>query len=496
MPALTEQQRVRFKAREALICKQARRDPVEFTRWVSRVEGGAAINPARVHAEWHKRLTDNDQVVIYAPVGHGKTNQITRWRVLWEIGCNPDIRIALCSATLELPTKALNDIRKDIEGEGPGSQWLHLIFPKLARRNWKVWQDNKISLQRQGNPTIGIYSPGTQILGSRLDLIIGDDLHDTRNTLTPEGRAKMHTWFTREVLSRDSPAGTRVWVLGHVWHEDDALHRLVREQGFASYKYSCYVENPDTGVREPLIPEIWTLDKLAKREKNLGPVSSKLMLFNELVDSGTGRIKREYFFECLRRGSTLGAKFATHWNPSDAPTVTGVDLGFGGGSLTCLFTVAVMPDMSLRILDVRSGDWTGPQKLEQMEYVHEKFGSILSVESNGAQKMLEEFASDMTALPIKSHHTGLNKYDMQFGVDSIATELCNKNWIIPCDDGMLPNNEISFWINECVAYSPDTHPGDRLMASWIAREGVRLSGLRRRQREVDDTFFDVDTLVR
>ncbi|PCJ22418.1 MAG: hypothetical protein COA94_09125 [Rickettsiales bacterium] len=493
---LHEDQRARFNARTALICKRARQCPVEFTRWVSRVEKGAAIEVAATHVKWHQHLDEHDRVVLFAPVGHGKSNQITRWRVLWEIGRNPDIRIAICSATKELPAKVLNDIRKDIDGEGPGSQWLRMIFPHLARINWQVWADDRISLVRQGNPTIATYSPGTQILGSRLDLIIADDLHDIKNTLTPLNREKVHRWFRTEVLSRDSPSGTRVWVLGHVWHEDDALHRLVREQEFKKFKYSCYVENEVSGAREPLIPEIWTLEKLALREKNLGPVSAKLMLFNELVDSGTGRIKREYFFECLRRGSTLGAKFATFWNPGDAPTVTGVDLGFGGGSLTCLFTVAVLPDMSLRVLDVRSGDWTGPQKIEQMEYVHQAFGSILCVESNGAQKMLEEFTTDMTALPIKGHHTGLNKHDMDFGVDSLATELANRKWIIPCDDELRPNNEIAFWINEAVAYSRDTHAGDRLMASWIAREGVRLSGFRRRASDRRDLIVDADTLVR
>ena len=493
---LNPDQRALFDAQTALICKRARRDPVEFIRWVARVERGKAIETAQIHRQWHQHLKDHDRFVLFAPVGHGKTNQITRWRVLWEIGNNPDIRIAICSATKELPTKVLNDIRKDIEGEGPGSQWLRLIFPHLARRNWQVWTDDRISLDRQGNPTIAIYSPGSQILGSRLDLIVADDLHDIRNTLTAENREKLHKWFRTEVLSRDAPSGTRVWVLGHVWHEDDALHRLIREQGFAHKKYSCYVKDEATGEDLPLIPEIWTLPKLRKREQNLGPISAKLMLHNQLVDSGTGRIKREYFFEGLKRGSTLGDEFATHWNPSDSPTITGVDLGFGGGSLTCLFTVTALPDMSLRILDIRSGDWTGPQKLEQMEYVHQAFGSILCVESNAAQKMLNEFASDLTALPVKSHFTGMNKHDMMFGVDSIATELVNKKWVIPCNEDMRPNSETLCWINECVAYSPDTHPGDRLMASWIAREGVRLSGFRRRAREYDDAFFEVDTLVR
>ena len=31
---------------------------------------------------------------------------------------------------------------------------------------------------------------------------------------------------------------------------------------------------------------------------------------------------------------------------------------------------------------------------------------------------------------------------------------------------------------EMLYYTPDSHTGDRLMASWFAREGVRLSAVR------------------
>ncbi len=451
-----------------------------------------------VAASHHNYLATRSYVVTH------NTNQITRWRVLWEIGRNPNIRIAIVSSSKELPTKALNGIKQDIDGGGAGSEWLKLIFPHLARRHWTVWRDDRLSLSRTGafnDPTISIFSPGTKILGSRFDLIIADDLHDIKNTLTPESRDKMHRWLTGEVFSRDNPAGTRFWVLGHVWHEDDCLHRLIRD-GFFYKKYSCYVEDPETGARVPLIPEMWSLAQLAARERRLGPINAKLMLHNELVDSGTGRIRREYFVECLRRGATLGARFATHWDPNDAPTVTGVDLGFGGGSLTVAFTAAVFPDGSRRILEIRSGDWTGPEMIDQLKDVHQKFGSYIVVESNGAQTLLEEFATDLTALPIKKHHTNMNKHDLRYGVEHVATELVNSKWIIPCTrsvsdvlgEEFQPNSEIAYWINECVAYSPDTHAGDRLMASWICREGIRKLGLN--SGKLPETHWDIDSLQR
>jgi hypothetical protein len=114
------------------------------------------------------------------------------------------------------------------------------------------------------------------------------------------------------------------------------------------------------------------------------------------------------------------------------------------------------------------------------------------VENNGAQTLLEDFASDLTALPIRGHTTGRNKHHQQFGVESIAIELANEKWIIPCDHDLRPNSEISSWISEAVGYSPDDHMGDRLSASWICREGIRVSPAAGWPMD----HFDFDTLQR
>src|SRR5690606_16944496 len=300
------------------------------------------------------------------------------------------------------------------------------IFPHLARRHWKIWSDDRLSLSRTdalAQPTISAYSPGKQILGSRFDIIVVDDIHDLKNTLTPEARDKMYKWLTGEVFSRDNPAGTRIWVIGHVWHEDDVLHRLAARPGFYSKLYKAYKIDEETGVEVAACPEVWTTEQLKKREANLGPMMSKIMLRNELIDTGAGRIKREYFKACLERRSTLGAGFASLWNPNDSPTFTGVELVFVVGALTSMFTATVLPDGTRRILEIRYGDWTGPEIIEQLKLVHMRFGSTIAVEGNGAQRMIEEFASELTALPINKHITGMNRHHIQFGVESLAIEL-------------------------------------------------------------------------
>jgi len=68
------------------------------------------------------------------------------------------------------------------------------------------------------------------------------------------------------------------------------------------------------------------------------------------------------------------------------------------------------------------------------------------------------------------------------GVESVFVELARGEWIIPSRptadgkklEGATP--EIREWITEMLAYSPERHTGDHLMASWFAKEGARLWG--------------------
>jgi hypothetical protein len=71
---------------------------------------------------------------------------------------------------------------------------------------------------------------------------------------------------------------------------------------------------------------------------------------------------------------------------------------------------------------------------------------------------------------VKGFTTGKNKPDPRYGVSSLATELEAGQWVLSPDEP-----ELVAWKAECMNYSPGTHTGDRLMASWFAREGSRLS---------------------
>ena len=84
-----------------------------------------------------------------------------------------------------------------------------------------------------------------------------------------------------------------------------------------------------------------------------------------------------------------------------------------------------------------------------------------------------------------------NKNHPQDGVEGIAAEMANSRWIIPCDTEGKPSPEIEAWIQEMLYYDPRGHTGDRLMASWFAREGSRRRFTHRLAVAYDESQADV-----
>ena len=442
------------------------------------------------------------------------SNHVTRWRLEWEMGRNPDIRIGVVSvAKSGVPAKFMGAIRGDIED----NKRLRLVFPRLrpAQGAQRLWSAGGINVQRgqvMPDPTLQTFGLYGKILGSRLDLIVLDDVCNLENTLTQQSRDKMWDWLSGEVFSRLPPDGSgRVWSVGHVWDHDDVMERMRKLPGWHHRKYSAWVPREDNPREErPLIPELWSRDRLARREAELGPIMGSLMLRNQVPDRSAGRIRLEWFGPCLQRGEGMG--FLSQWNPADAPVYTGVDVATGeGNDKTCAITAVVLPDGSRRIIDIRTGDWTGPQIIEELKDISHRYGSQIAVESNAAQRFLHQFASDLACMALVKHETGVNKRSEHFGVEALGMEISQGKWAIPSTMDGVPErhdretdpaapSELAMAIRELVAYTPDrkVHTGDRAMAWWILRERIRQSsaGTGYTADELTDDMLDWDQLVR
>lgn len=466
MQALTRQRR----ARAAL----AATDVNTFVPFILRdEETGNPIAQAPYHEDLQNMVDAYDRSVIWGHVELGKTQQVSVARPLFELGRNPDTRIVIVQATATQAKKIVRTVGEHIER----NKWLRMVFPDLKPSS--PWNTDQLTVERSS----GIVQPSLQaigahgnILGARIDLLILDDILTLENTRTSGRRNDIYHWFKSTLLGRMTP-NSRVIFLGNAWHPDDAMHRLARE-GWANRKFP--VRNATTGASN--WPERWPEDRIASKAREFGPVEAARQLDCLARSEDAARFKREWIDWCLNRGKGVDTPFQLSELPAGCHTFTGVDLGVKKGlhnDLTVLFTVMVHPDASIQVVNIDSGKWSAPDIVSKIFETHVRYKSRILVEDNGAQDFIRQFAKHLnTTIPVypfNTRGTGKvgNKNHPQYGVEGIAAEMADCRWIIPCRDDLSTSPEIEAWIQEMLYYDPVGHTGDRLMASWFAREGSR-----------------------
>jgi hypothetical protein len=148
-----------------------------------------------------------------------------------------------------------------------------------------------------------------------------------------------------------------------------------------------------------------------------------------------------------------------------------------GADLTVFFTILVHPNGDREVLNLESGRMAGPDIVNKIREVHHRYQGIVFVENNAAQDFILQFTRYGSAVPVRPFTTGRNKAHPEFGVESMAAEMAGGKWIIPNVNGKM-HPELDAWVNEMLYYDPRSHTGDRLMASWFAREAARQGNIR------------------
>jgi len=452
-------QPARTAALHELAVRLARRDFPSFFKYVF------GLAPAAHHRKWMAAVEQYDRAVILAPIEHGKTTVLSIAFPLWVLGNNPNARIGLVSETHSQAARPLAAIREHIIQ----NKRLHEVFPclKPAGGAREKWTDSEILVERpslEKDPSIialGVLGP---LLGSRLDLAILDDVVGWDNSLTAAQRGKLVDWFRSTLVGR-IVAGGKVIVVGTPWHPADLLHVL---GGSGEYQL---LRDPALGEDgKPLWPEAWPVERLEQRRREIGEVEFSRQMLLRPVSDATSRFKADWIERAFQSARDMGAVLVESYSGPNR-TFTGVDLGVGEGlqhDESAIFTIALLPDGRRQVLNIESGRWQGPELLERLRATAQRYGSRLRVESNAAQAYLVHFLRD-AGVGVDAHTTGRNKHDPQFGVESLAVEFERGQWIVP-DAPMT-----KAWVRELLAYNPAGHTGDRVMASWLAREALRTA---------------------
>ena len=472
----------------------ARVDPAEFCAFVLRDEKtGRPLKLAPAHYRMHELASKHDLLVMWAHVMLGKTTLISVGRVLWELGKDPSLRVAIVSNTKDLATKIVRLLGQYIEK----SEELHEVFPLLQPTTDPSlpWRALALTVNRKGvggkDPSVQAAGMHGNIIGSRVDLAILDDYLDEENTKTPVPREDAHNWVKSALFSRLTPGAHRVWVVGNAFHPLDSMHRLAKEDGFVQERFPVIDRQDNLSW-----PEKWPRDAIEKARVLFGPLEAARKLFCVPRDDESARFKKEWLDRCFTNGNgkqlfktaeaflrTGEARTNGSLNGALRPVrfFTGVDLAVQSketADYTVFFTIAVFDTDGLlgvrRVLSVESGHWSGPETIKKIEDHNQRYGSVQVIENNAAQDFILQFAGGMTKATIRPFTTGRQKAHPEFGVESLAAEFAAGRWVIPNDGGKMPP-EIVKWIDGLLEYEPPpTHTSDHLMASYFAREGAAL----------------------
>lgn len=424
------------------------------------------------HWEWQSAAFIHDRLNIIAPIEHGKTEQMTFARTAWEIGCDPSLRHVLVQNTADQAVKTARAIRELIESNAD----YHRVFPHVTPGY--PWTDRAFTVARPNmadrNPTLqatGLYGP---ILGARVDRAKFDDIEDFESTRTPKARRKTQEWLRITVLSRLTRRA-RLINVETAWHPEDLAHTF-RKDGMPTIVHR--IRRIDGSY---LWQSRWDTERERKKRRELGPLAAARMLDAIARADELGRFKEAWVQKALKNGE--GKPFYPSVRPDNGSTiVVGVDLAVGRGEdhdLTAFATVLADAKGRRYLLNMESGRWSGPDIVARIIQHSRRYpGAIILVENNGAQDYIRQFAADEVA-SIVPYTTGASKADPRFGVEAIATELWNGAWTIPCDsvsDGQPmtidAHPEVMGLLEDMFDYTPSGHTGDRLMALFLAREGL------------------------
>lgn len=495
-------------ASDAQLVLAARRDPNVFVAACGRVEGGRYVGrQAGAHAMWQRHLTVSGETVaqsiaaVLVGIGSGKSNQVTRWRLEWELGTNPNLRTAILSATTGLPEKVLAGIKGDIES----NPWTQAVFPHLrpgTRPGQRKWDESAIHVEREDNlpdPSLQVYGLTSKVLGARIDLLMIDDLLNLENTLTPYMRQRVWDKIRAEYLSRRPPhTRSRVWLTGHVWTEDDAVAELCKLPGARVLRQGARVQRTREGKIitsadpawddalgwSPLIPELWTKDALERRYVELGWAAGHMLDNRFMRRTGQG-LPAEGLAAALERG--FGLHLQERWNPISTmcPVFVGVDLSTGEAEdKTVIVVVALMPGGDRRILWIESGMWDGPEIRDRLIMINKRYSpTVIAVEANAQQRYIRQFLGEAHVAPVSDHTTGRGLKGIAWTLKSLALELTpgSCRWQLPkTRDRLAARQELApadadvrELLSDAINFSPDRHPGDHLMAWWIAWLQIR-----------------------
>jgi hypothetical protein len=193
--------------------RQSRRDPNHFVSFCFTDPNGEPLRQGEIHRDLQAFLTQNRKAIVELPRDHGKSTQVCA-RVIWELGCDPSLRIKIVCGSDALAAERGRFVRQAIGN----NRAVRLVFPQL--KAGRPWSDTRFTIERPANvigPSVTAVGVGAASTGARTDLLICDDIVDVKSLASRAERERIKNHFRENLMNQLEPDG-RFWGLCTPWH--------------------------------------------------------------------------------------------------------------------------------------------------------------------------------------------------------------------------------------------------------------------------------------
>jgi hypothetical protein len=476
--------------------------------WVDLVEGK---EPRFIHSSMTYEQAATNRLLINVPPEHAKSTVLTINYVTYRLCIDPNVRIIIVSKTQGMARKFLSAIKTRLSH--PNWTKMQVSFGPNGgyKADSPTWSADMIYLgagrdSGEKDPTVQALGFGSQIYGARADLIILDDVVMNANAHEWE---KQIEWLQKEVITRLGRHGKLLIVGTRVAPID--LYKMIRDGdqwtgGKSPFTYMSmpavleFDEDPknwktlwpwtdraegdkDEPNEQGLYPK-WDGPSLFTRRSEVAPSVWAMVYQQEDVQSDS-IFSPTIVSGCvngMRKRGPLRRDTPGHPQNIDSTyTIIGFDPAVTGRSAF----VAVSynrSDGKIYVLDCVNMVDPSPQKENALikEWVERFKPQEFRVEINAHQKyyaMDTELRNYLATYgcQLNSHFTGKNKWDVGFGVASMASLFGSTRDGRFQDNNIieLPSNEgsegLKSLVQQLIIWKPDTkNPTDCVMALWFA----------------------------
>jgi len=476
--------------------------------WVDLVE---AKEPRFIHPSMTYEQAATNRILINVPPEHAKSTVLTINYVTYRLCIDPNVRIIIVSKTQGMARKFLSAIKTRLSH--PNWTKMQVSFGPNGgyKADSPTWSADMIYLgagrdSGEKDPTVQALGFGSQIYGARADLIILDDVVMNANAHEWE---KQIEWLQKEVITRLGRHGKLLIVGTRVAPID--LYKMIRDGeqwtgGKTPFTYMSmpavleFDEDPekwktlwpwtdraegekDEPNEQGLYPK-WDGPSLFTRRSEVAPSVWAMVYQQEDVQSDS-IFSPTIVAGCvngMRKRGPLRRDTPGHPQNIDSTyTIIGFDPAVTGRSAF----VAVSynrSDGKIYVLDCVNMVDPSPQKENALikEWVERFKPQEFRVEINAHQKYyamdteLRQYLATY-GCQLNSHFTGKNKWDVGFGVASMASLFGSTRDGRFLDNNIieLPSNEgsegLKSLVQQLIIWKPDTkNPTDCVMALWFA----------------------------